>query len=64
MADSDFARQHMRPSGLPMASSPYASAQWGPVGDATLAIWTGNQAVADALAAAQAAIEAAVAQMQ
>ena len=50
--------------GIPMSSSPYASAQWSPVGDATTAIWTGAQSPTDALNAGQAAIEAAVAQMQ
>ena len=50
--------------GVPMANTPFAGAQWGPVGDATAAIWTGSQTVADALAAAQTAIEEAVAGMQ
>jgi len=50
--------------GIPMASSPYASAQWGPVGQAVVAIWSGAQAPADALAATQTAIEDAIAQMQ
>ncbi|MEA3441609.1 MAG: extracellular solute-binding protein [Chloroflexota bacterium] len=50
--------------GVPMANTPYASAQWGPVGDATTAIWTGAQTVQEALDAAQAAIEDAIAQMQ
>jgi arabinogalactan oligomer/maltooligosaccharide transport system substrate-binding protein len=50
--------------GIPMANTPYAGAQWGPVGDATTAIWTGAQTPADALAAAQAAIEAAIASMK
>jgi arabinogalactan oligomer / maltooligosaccharide transport system substrate-binding protein len=49
---------------VPMSNSPYANAQWGPVGDATLAIWTGVQTPADALADAQQAIENAVADMQ
>ncbi|PWH15911.1 MAG: ABC transporter substrate-binding protein [Anaerolineae bacterium] len=51
-------------AGVPMANSPYASAQWQPVGDATVAIWTGAQTPADALAAAQKAAEEAVAQMK
>ncbi len=51
-------------TGVPMANTPYASAQWGPVGDASVAIWTGSQAPADALAAAQAAIEEAISQMK
>jgi arabinogalactan oligomer/maltooligosaccharide transport system substrate-binding protein len=50
--------------GIPMANTPYAGAQWGPVGDATVAIWTGAQSVTDALAAAQKAIEEAIAGMQ
>jgi len=51
-------------AGVPMSNSPYADAQWAPVGDAVKAIWTGQQSPADALAAAQAAIEEAVAAMQ
>ena len=27
--------------GVPMSPSPFSSAQWGPVGDAAVAIWTG-----------------------
>ncbi|MDW8185229.1 MAG: extracellular solute-binding protein [Anaerolineae bacterium] len=50
--------------GVPMASTPYAAAQWGPVGEATVAIWTGAQKPVDALAAAQKAIEDAIAQMK
>ncbi|HTX91023.1 MAG TPA: extracellular solute-binding protein [Anaerolineales bacterium] len=50
--------------GVPMANTPYANAQWGPVGDAVGAIWSGKQKPADALAAAQKAIEDAVAQMK
>jgi arabinogalactan oligomer/maltooligosaccharide transport system substrate-binding protein len=50
--------------GVPMANTPYASAQWGPVADATGAIWNGSQTPADALAAAQAAVEAAIAGMK
>lgn len=50
--------------GVPMANTPYANAQWGPVGDAVSAIWNGSQTPADALAAAQKAIEDAIAQMQ
>jgi arabinogalactan oligomer/maltooligosaccharide transport system substrate-binding protein len=50
--------------GVPMANTPYASAQWGPVGDATTAIWSGAQAVEEALNAGQTAIEDAIAQMQ
>ncbi len=43
--------------GSPMANTPFASAQWGPVGDATTALWTGAQSPADAMQGAQAAIE-------
>lgn len=50
--------------GVPMANTPLAGAQWGPVGDAVAAIWNGSQKPADALAAAQAAIEKAVAEMK
>jgi basic membrane protein A len=49
--------------GIPMANTPYADAQWGPVGDATNAIWNGSQTVEQALASAQAAIESAIANM-
>ncbi len=51
-------------NGVPMASTPFASAQWGPVGDASVAIWTGSQPPADALAAAQQAVEEAIGQMK
>jgi arabinogalactan oligomer / maltooligosaccharide transport system substrate-binding protein len=50
--------------GIPMANTPFAGAQWGPVGDATGAIWNGSQTPADALAAAQTAIETAIAGMK
>lgn len=50
--------------GIPMANTPYAGAQWGPVGDATGAIWNGSQTPADALAAAQTAVDAAIAGMK
>ena len=50
--------------GIPMANTPYAGAQWGPVGDATTAIWTAAQTPADALAAAQAAMDEAIASMK
>ena len=43
--------------GIPMANTPYADAQWGPVGDATTAIWTGKQTPEQALKAAQDAID-------
>jgi arabinogalactan oligomer/maltooligosaccharide transport system substrate-binding protein len=47
-----------------MANTPFASAQWGPVGDASVAIWTGTQQPQEALDAAQKAVEDAIAQMQ
>lgn len=50
--------------GIPMASTPFASAQWDPVGDATTAVWNGSQKPEDAMKAAQAAIEDKVQQMQ
>ncbi len=50
--------------GVPMANTPYADAQWGPVGDATQAIWNGSQTPEAALAAAQTAIETAIAGMK
>ncbi len=46
--------------GVPMANTPYAGAQWGPVGDATTAIWNGAQTPQEALDAAQAAAEKAI----
>lgn len=51
-------------NGVPMSASPFADAQWGPVGDATGAIWNGSQTPEAALAAAQTAIEAKVAEMK
>lgn len=50
--------------GIPMANTPFASAQWGPVGDATAAIWNGAQTPEEAVTAAQTTIEEAIAQMQ
>jgi arabinogalactan oligomer/maltooligosaccharide transport system substrate-binding protein len=50
--------------GVPMANTPYAGAQWGPVGDATNAIWNGSQTPEEALAAAQKAVEDAIAAMK
>ncbi len=50
--------------GIPMANTPYADAQWTPVGDATQAIWNGSQTPEAALAAAQTAIETAIAAMK
>ncbi|WP_238613384.1 extracellular solute-binding protein [Candidatus Oscillochloris fontis] len=51
-------------AGVPMANTPFASAQWTPVGDASIAIFSGSQAPADALAAAQTVIEDAISQMK
>jgi arabinogalactan oligomer/maltooligosaccharide transport system substrate-binding protein len=50
--------------GVPMSNSPFASAQWAPVGNATTAVWTGAQTPEEAMQAAQAAIEQAIADMQ
>ena len=50
--------------GVPIATTPYAASQWGPVGDATMAIWNGSQSVEDALAAGQTAIENAISGMK
>lgn len=50
--------------GVPMANTPYAGAQWQPVADATLALWNGTQAPDVALAAAQKAIDEAIAKMK
>jgi arabinogalactan oligomer/maltooligosaccharide transport system substrate-binding protein len=50
--------------GVPMANTPFASAQWGPVGDATTAIWTGAQTPGEALTAAQKAIDESIADMK
>jgi len=50
--------------GSPMANTPFASAQWGPVGDATTALWTGAQTPEEAMNGAQEAIEQAIADMQ
>jgi arabinogalactan oligomer/maltooligosaccharide transport system substrate-binding protein len=50
--------------GVPMSNSPFASCQWAPVGDASLAVWTGKQQPQEAVDAAQAAIEECVAGMK
>jgi arabinogalactan oligomer / maltooligosaccharide transport system substrate-binding protein len=50
--------------GVPMSSSPFAGAQWDPVGNAVKTIWTASQAPDAALKDAQAAAEKAVAAMQ
>lgn len=47
--------------GLPMGNHIYTNCQWGPVGDATWAIWSGAQTPVEAMNTAQAAIEACVA---
>jgi arabinogalactan oligomer/maltooligosaccharide transport system substrate-binding protein len=49
--------------GTPMGNHPYAGCQWGPVGDATTAIWTGVQSAKQAMEAAQVAIVDCVEQM-
>lgn len=49
--------------GVPMGNHVYTDCQWGPVGDAILAIWEGRATPEDAMAAAQAGIEACVAGM-
>lgn len=46
--------------GIPMANTPFAGAQWGPIGDASAAIWTGAQEPQAALDAAQEAAITAV----
>lgn len=51
-------------TGVPMANTPYADAQWGPVGDATTAVWTGAQTPEEAMASAQETIEKAIEQMK
>ena len=50
--------------GRPMGNTPFANAQWGPVGDATTALWNGAQTPEEAMAAAKAAIEKAIADMK
>jgi len=50
--------------GIPMANTPFSGAQWDPVDEATTAIWFGIQSPTDALAAAQRAIEEAIASMR
>jgi arabinogalactan oligomer/maltooligosaccharide transport system substrate-binding protein len=49
---------------VPMPNHPFIDAQWGPVGEATAAIFSGAQAPQDALDAAQAAAEATVASIK
>jgi len=43
--------------GVPIPASPYADAQWEAIGEATYAIWTGDQTPEEALSTAQAAAE-------
>lgn len=50
--------------GSPMGNHPYAGCQWGPVGDATTAIWMGLLTPEEAMQAAQAAMEACVEDMR
>ncbi len=50
--------------GTPMANHPFADCQWGPVGDATTALWNGIQTPQEAMDDAQSAIESCVAGMQ
>ena len=47
-----------------MSPSPFSSAQWGPVGDASAAIWTGAAEPAQAMDDAEATLETAIADMQ
>ncbi len=49
--------------GVPQPNTPFMSALWGPVGDATTAIFTGKQTPADALAAAEKTAKADIAKM-
>lgn len=50
--------------GIPMANTPFMDALWGPVGDATTAMWTGAQTPEEALSDAQAAAEATIDDMR
>jgi arabinogalactan oligomer / maltooligosaccharide transport system substrate-binding protein len=49
--------------GVPQPNTPYMNALWGPVGQATIAIYTGAQSPADALAAAETAANDAISKM-
>jgi arabinogalactan oligomer/maltooligosaccharide transport system substrate-binding protein len=51
-------------NGIAMSNSPFADAQWGPVGAATASLFSGAEDPAAALAAAQAAAEETVAGMK
>jgi arabinogalactan oligomer/maltooligosaccharide transport system substrate-binding protein len=50
--------------GVPMSPSPFSSAQWDPVGKASQAVWTGAQKPDEAMAAAEKALDDAVANMK
>jgi arabinogalactan oligomer/maltooligosaccharide transport system substrate-binding protein len=51
-------------NGTPLPNTPYMSALWDPVAKALEAVWSGRQSVDDALAAAQTAAQANIAQLQ
>jgi arabinogalactan oligomer/maltooligosaccharide transport system substrate-binding protein len=51
-------------TGVPVLSSPYSGAQWGPMADAINAIWSGKQKPADAMKAAADAMTKAIASMK
>ena len=50
--------------GIALPNTPYANAQWAPMADAATAIWSGKLKPAEALAAAQKAVEDGVAAMK
>ena len=50
--------------GVPMPSTPFMGCMWGPVGDATMAIWTGAQTPEEAMEAAKATAEECIAGMK
>lgn len=50
--------------GIPMSNSPFADAQWGPVGDGTTAIWTGKQAPDAGIKSIQDTMEAKIKDMK
>ena len=50
--------------GIPMSPSPFSSAQWDPVGKASVAVWNGAQTPDAAMADAEKAIDDAVANMK
>jgi arabinogalactan oligomer/maltooligosaccharide transport system substrate-binding protein len=51
-------------AGVPMSTSPYARAQWDPVGLASALVWVGAQKPAEAMADAEKQIKAAIGQMK